>query len=135
VTDPAGNEWELYVSRIEAPQWKEGNPSGFGDDGPSAFDGPLFLLDIPLAVVGFLWSSIVVPLLRFAVLMPFAVVRGRRSHAARIDAICFYPDRETRTWTTTIDQVDSVLDEIAKGLEAGKIPQPAGAVYSGSETG
>ncbi len=42
-------------------------------------------------------------------------------------------DRETRTWTTTLDQVDSVLDEIVLGLQQGKVVQPTGAVYSGEQ--
>jgi hypothetical protein len=76
-----------------------------------------------------------VPLLRLILLMPFALVKGRRSHAARIEAMCFTPPPETRTWTITVDQIDSVLEEIVQGLAQGKVVQPVGAVYSGSRGG
>jgi len=136
VSDPSGQQWELYVSRVAPPSWSEGEGSELASSPPLSMPGAeLMLLTIPFAIVGFLWSSIIVPLARFVFLMPFAVVRGRRSHAARIEAMCFYPEPETRTWTTTIDQVDSVLEEIAAGLEAGKVVQPAGAVYLGSHDG
>jgi hypothetical protein len=141
VTDPEGDLWELYVSRIAAPDWREGgyNPwvDGLGGDPPSnPATAELMLLELPFAFVGFLWSSIVVPALRLLFLTPIAAVRGRRSHAARILAVCVAYSgggRETRTWTTTIDQVESVLNEIANGLEVGKIVQPIGAVYSGAQ--
>jgi hypothetical protein len=135
VTDPWGKEWQLFVSRFALPEWKEGEYNGWIDSGPSSrFDGPLFLLELPVALIDFLWSSILLPLLRILFLMPFAVVKGRRSQAARIEAICFFPSRETRTWTTTLDQVDSVVNQIALGIEEGKVVQPIGAVYSGSHT-
>ena len=134
VTDPQGQEWELYVSRVAPPAWKEGGYNSLVDS-PPILPGPLILLDLPLAFLGFLWSSILMPFLRFVLLTPFAVVKGRRSHSARIEAMCFYPEPETRTWTTTPDQVESVLDEIVLGLQEGKIVQPTGAVYSGSHEG
>jgi hypothetical protein len=132
VTDPSGQQWELYVSRAPLPAWKEGNNNGWNDD--PMFGGPAVLVELPLMLISFVWSSILAPLLRVLFLTPFAVVRGRRSQAAQIQAICWVPARETRTWTTTIDQVDSIVDEIATGIEAGKVVQPAGAVYSGSQT-
>ena len=140
VTDPAGQEWELYVSRVVLPAWREGGYNAMVDgpaidSGATAMGSELMLLDLPFAFVGFLWSSILVPLLRLIFLMPFALVKGRGSHAARIQAMCFAPPPETRTWTTTIDQVDSVLEEIVQGLAQGKVVQPAGAVYSGSQGG
>jgi hypothetical protein len=132
VTDPTGQEWELYVCRVELPEWKESYDS-WGED-PMPFTGPAALLELPLMLISFLWSSLLVPLLRLVFLTPFAVVKGRRSQAAQIQAICFFPYRETRTWTTTLDQVDSVLNQIALGIEVGKVVQPIGAVYSGSHT-
>jgi hypothetical protein len=134
VTDPQGQEWELYVSRVVLPSWKQGGYNGLVDNSSPA-DGELFLLEIPFALAGFLWSSILLPLTRFLFLTPFAIVRGRRSKAARIEAICLYPEPETRTWTTTVDQANSVLNQIALGLEEGKVVQPIGAAYSGSHPG
>ncbi len=133
VTDPSGQEWELYISRVALPEWKDGEYNSWGED-PMPFASPAILLELPIMLISFLWSSILAPLLRVVFLTPFAVVRGRRSHAAQIQAICFFPSRETRTWTTTLDQVDSIIDEIALGIEAGKVVQPVGAVYSGSQS-
>lgn len=130
--DPSGEHSGLFVSRTAPVGWKQG-----------VYDDPLgdsvgiegALVELPFMLVGFLWSSILMPMLRIALLGPFAVVRGRRSGAAWIRAVTLYGEsRETRMWTTTIDQVDGVLDEIALGLAEGKVVQPADAFYSGGTT-
>ena len=133
VTDPSGQQWELYVSRVALPAWRQGGYNGWLDD-PGPGDGRAFLLELPFALVGFVWSGLVWPALRFLCLFPGAVVKGRRSHAARIEAVSIYPEEETRLWTTTTDMVDSVLNQIALGLEEGRVVQPVGAVYSGSRS-
>ena len=69
VIDPWGREWELYVSRVAVPAWRDGD--GWLDDA-SPSDGPLFLLEIPVALVSFVWSDVLVPLLRLIFLTPFA---------------------------------------------------------------
>ncbi len=140
VTDPEGDQWELYLSRIPVPGWREGGYNSFLDSmGPEMLATPLtaelMLLELPFAFVGFVWSSLVVPALRLMCMTPYAVYKGRRSHAARIEAICFAYSGggcETRTWMTTIDQAESVLAEVAQGLEQGRIAQPLGAVYVGT---
>jgi len=135
VTDPTGETWELYVSRVALPAWKQGGYNSLLDEPAMGGGwGRDSVLELPFALIGFLWSSILVPFLRLLFLTPFAVVKGRRSQSARIQAMCFSGfDRETRTWTTTIDQVDSVLEEIALGLQQGKVVQPTGAIYSGEQ--
>lgn len=135
VRDPLGQEWELYVSRFVPPGWKQG---GGGMDGSLIVAprvGVLYAAAIPLALLGFIWACVLLPLIRFFILLPVAVVRGRRSQAVRIEAICFYPDREIRLWTTTRDQASSVVAQVAAGLEQGKVVKPLGAVYSGSRLG
>jgi hypothetical protein len=132
VTDPFGYEWELYVSRFVPPAWK-GDSDGSWHDDASPRDGPFLLLELPFVVVDFLWLSILRPVLRFALLTPFAVVKGRRTRAVRIEAICWFPSKERRIWTTTLNQSDSIVDEIAAGIAQGRVVQPMGAVYSGSE--
>ena len=72
---------------------------------------------------------------RFAALLPFAVVKGRRSRAVRIEAVNEFSRREVLLWTTTDGLVEGVLDEIVEGLAAGKVVQPVGAVYSGATGG
>lgn len=127
VSCPNGDYWELYTSKTALPSWRQRSGSdSFGD--PRAD-----LLALPFAVIGAIWGMLVAPLLRFAVLLPVAVVRGRRSRAVRIEAVRTFPDREVLLWTTTDGSVEVVLDEIAAGLAAGEIVHPEGAVYSGRE--
>jgi hypothetical protein len=135
VRDPAGQEWELYVSRVALPAWREAPSTALGSPPAGRIGAPLFVLGLPFAFVGFLWSGVLRPGLRFFVLLPAAAVKGHRSGAVRIEAICFFPGRESRLWTTTPDQVGSVLEEIARGLAEGRIVQPVGAVYSGIQLG
>jgi hypothetical protein len=137
VTDPAGTEWELYVSRYVLPEWRQGDYNSWVDEGPIETPqfAPLMLMQVPFMLLGFLWSAVISPLLRFVFLFPYAFVKGRRSRTARIEAICFGVEPETRVWTTTLDQLDSVLDTVALGLEEGRVAQPRGAVYTGSRRG
>jgi len=137
VRDPHGVEWELYVSRVAPPEWREA-PSGSFDFDPlpiPRLGAELFIVGLPFAFLGFLWGGVLRPALRFCLLLPGAVIKGRRSQAVRIEAISFFPGRERRLWTTTPDQVGSVFEEIARGLAEGKVVQPAGAVYSGIQPG
>lgn len=129
VTGPSGDYWEIYLSKTALPSWRQGRAGEvdlFGDPRLDVFS-------VPLAIVGALWSLLVVPLVRLVALLPVAVVRGRRSHAVRIEAVNNYPVREVLLWTTTDGFVDGVLDEIVAGLAAGRVVQPTAAVYSGRE--
>lgn len=132
VTSPSGDYWELYVSKVALPRWR-------GTDGDDVDPGGLLsstdavLFEIPLMIVAFLWANVLVPLARVAVLLPAAVVRGRRSRAVRIEAVKTFPHREVLLWTTTDESRQRVLDEIVAGLEQGRVVQPRGAVYSGAE--
>lgn len=130
VTGPHGEYWELYVSKTALPAWREGEAGAFEDGFP---DPRGDLLQLPLMLVSAVWGMLIAPLLRFVVLLPGAVVRGRRSRAVRIEAVSGFPQREVFLWTTTDDGVARVLDEIAAGLAQGKLVQPDGAVYSGRE--
>jgi hypothetical protein len=122
-----GDYWELYASKTALPSWRQrGGMDSWGD--PRADT-----LALPLAVIGAIWGMLIAPLARFLVLLPFAVVRGRRSRAIRVEAVRTFPDREVLLWTTTDGRLQGVLDEIAAGLAAGKVVQPEGAVYSGRE--
>jgi hypothetical protein len=123
-----GDYWELYASKTTLPSWRERG----GLDGTGDARADVVLL--PFAVLGALWGMLVAPLARFLVLLPIAVVRGRRSRAIRVEAVRTFPDREVLLWTTTDGRLEIVLDEIAAGLADGKIVQPEGAVYSGRES-
>jgi hypothetical protein len=129
VRGPSGDYWELYVSKTRLPPWRQGQS---GDS--SLTDDPFDAVGLLLALLGAIWSSFLLPLFRFFVALPFAVVKGRRSRAIRIEAVNHFPMREVLLWTTTEGQVKGVLDEIAAGLAEGKVVQPTGAVYSGVQT-
>ena len=125
VSGPGGDYWELYASKTALPTWREAGIHIRRSGDP--------ILDIPIVVFSVLWGILVAPLLLLLVLLPVAVVRGRRSRAIRIEAVRTFPEREVLLWTTTDGSVEVVLDEIAAGLAAGKVVQPEGAVYSGRE--
>jgi len=132
VASPSGDYWELYVSKTALPGWRSSDAGDTGIGQAGALP-QLALLELPLALVSFLWSGVLVPLVRMIVLLPVAVVRGRRSHAVRIEAITTFPERKALLWTTTDAHAPRVLDEIVAGLAQGKVVQPEGAVYSGTE--
>jgi hypothetical protein len=132
VSDPSGETWEIYVVRM-APIGQL-QPLSQGS-AASLMVRDEIVAAAPMALLSFIWSCLLVPLVRLLVRAPIAAVRGRRSHTVRIQAICFdVSSSETRTWTTTVDQADSVVEEIAAGLALGKTVQPDGAVYSGVTT-
>lgn len=130
VTGLHGEYWELYVSKTALPAWREREPAAveYGSGDPR---GDLF--ELPFMLVSAVWGMLIAPLLRFVVLLPLSFVRGRRSRAIRIEAVNGFPQREVYLWTTTVEGVERVLDEIASGLAVGKFVQPEGAVYSGRE--
>jgi hypothetical protein len=129
VRDPRGEWWGLYVTRTAMP--RDPNLPGPYARNTKLLDDPLemgLLAGSIVAVIKFLGRVTLKPLLRTS----FLYAKGRRSGAVRIEAVALYGPRQTKYWTTTPDQVDSVLNEIAEGLEAGKTVQPAGAVYAGT---
>jgi len=127
VSGPNGEYWEIYVSKLVLPPWREGK----GGDWESSGNGQFDLLSLPFAFLGALWAVLIAPLLRFLALLPLSLVRSRGTHAVRIEAVTGFPDREIYRWTTTDLAVDDVLDEIAAGLARGAFVQPDGAVYAG----
>jgi hypothetical protein len=130
VTDPNGRDWEIYVSRSELPKWR---PAGGDYDNTVSswwWLEPLAhtILLLPL----FLLYQIVVPLVRALAELPGIIVRGRRSGIRIVEAISFWPVKETYTWTTTGDHVERVVDQVARGLEQGEFAHPLGATFRGS---
>ena len=132
VTSPSGDYWELYVSKTALPAWKGTDADDINPGGMNT-GTDIGLLELPVMLLAFLWAQLLVPLARLAVLLPVAVVRGRRSRAVRIEAVTTYPQRQVLLWTTTDAYWRTVLDEIAAGLAEGKVVQPENAIYSGAE--
>lgn len=131
VTGPSGDYWELYVSKTALPAWRGTDADDFDPGGLNVTE--VGLIELPFMLLATLWANVLVPLARVAVLLPVAVVRGRRSRAVRIEAVTTFPTRQVLLWTTTDAYRQRVLDEIVAGLAQGKVVQPAGAVYSGAE--
>jgi hypothetical protein len=119
VTGHDGREWEIYLSRFESPGWKPRRRT------PSSRRG--FLL-APVAVV----RELVWPALRFAALLPWALVQARRSKQIHIDAVTFYPWPESQRWLTTTDHLDEVMVEVVRGLRIGELARPDEANFRGS---
>jgi hypothetical protein len=127
VNDPHGNVWELYTTRAAMPpdpnapdRYQHNTKLGAYDDSSLASTADFVFVELVELIFVKLPRSV------------FRYFQGVRSGAVRIEAISFYPGRETRYWTTTPDQLRSVLDEIAAGIAEGRIPQPTGAVYVGT---
>jgi hypothetical protein len=80
VLDPDGREWEVYVSRTVLPEWR---PAGSELPQPPGGGGPagvvLMAIDAVLSVLG----AVLVPLVRMAVALPLAWLRGRRATSYR----------------------------------------------------
>jgi hypothetical protein len=136
VSAPDGRRWEIYVSRFAPPRWTPGDYDSLADDygGIPVFAFArvlvlLVLIEIPL----FLVHNILLPLLRWLVTLPFAVVRGHRSGRIRVEAVSFFPWEESHLWTTTRDHVANVVEQVAAGLERGEVSKPLGAVFEGSQ--
>jgi hypothetical protein len=133
VTDPDGYFWEVRVSRVAAPRWKPGgyDAGGFRFGSHSYSRQARVGVGAIFAVVDFLVLDLLWPLLRFFIELPFAVVRGRRSQAYRVEARTFFPKRETYLWTTTEDHVERVAQQVIVGLKLGEFARPIGAVFVG----
>jgi hypothetical protein len=60
-----------------------------------------------------------------------ARLRRPRSTTVRIEAVTYYPRRESLLWTTSVDHAERVLRQISAGLEAGDIVRPLGGDFVG----
>lgn len=122
---PDGIEWEVYVSRYEPPRWRSNDH----------YDG--FVLARPYAAIetesplAYLWNQMLRPLLLLPIELARVAAKGSRSRVVRIEAITYYPRRESLLWTTTTDHAERVLRQISAGLEAGDVVRPLGGVFVG----
>ena len=129
VTDPNGRHWEIYVSRSELPKWR---PLDRDYDNTVDYWWWAPVLYMVLFLPLFLAYQVLVPLFRALFELPGLILRGRRSGIRIVEAITFWPAKETYTWTTTGDHVQRVVDQVARGLEQGDFAQPLGATFRGS---
>jgi hypothetical protein len=47
-----------------------------------------------------------------------------------IEAVSFFPARTAHRWTAPSDHVDTAVEQIARGLEAGELARPLGTNYT-----
>jgi hypothetical protein len=59
------------------------------------------------------------------------ISRDRERSEVRIEAITYYPRRESYLWTTSADHEERVLRQISAGLEAGDLARPLGCNFVG----
>jgi hypothetical protein len=132
VTDPGGREWEIYVLRYGQPSWQPGQYQSFADDFADSGlrMGLLFPIALLIDLASFVLHQVLVPAARFVVVLPVAVLRGKRGRKIWIEAISLdlAPYKEVIVWTTTPDQLERVLDQVTAGLAAGEVARPLGAV-------
>ena len=133
VTGPDGRVWEIYVSRFKTPGWKPSHYGSAADDFGGAFAlARLMLLFVIVEIPLFLVYCVLWPLLRFLVLLPWALARGIRSKEIRIEAVTFYPWPESHLWVTRNDRVEEVLLQVVRDLRVGEVSQPLAAEFRGS---
>jgi hypothetical protein len=124
VVDPDGVAWDIYVTRIRVA------------DAGQVFDAPdpsySAARDV-LGIVATIASEIVRLLVRLVMLLPFALVQSRFGITRRIEAIADWPEPVKRVWEVQGPPGKILLDEIARGLALGKVPEPPGARYLGEE--
>jgi len=121
IVAPDGRAWEIYVSRFRWPTWKPYRINAGG--------GIWQLLSIPVYLV----TEILWPLLRMLLTLPSAAFAAMRAETIRVEAISFIPWPEAHLWITTDDQLARILNQISYGLETGRVVQPIGADFRGSE--
>jgi hypothetical protein len=124
VVDPDGVAWDIYVTRIRVADARQ------PFDPPDPSFSPRW--DILMFVVT-IASEIVRLLVRLLMLLPFGLVRSRFGITRRIEAIADWPHPVKRVWEVEGPPGKVLLDEIARGLALGKVPEPAGARYLGEE--
>jgi hypothetical protein len=131
VVDPQGVAWDIYVTRVRV-----GDPGHVfeADDPPAGYGFGLASIGMMiLGLVGELANALLRGLVRLTMLLPVGLVRSRFGITRRIEAIADWPQRRTLLWTVEGPPGDLLLDEIARGIERGAPPSPAGATYLGEQ--
>jgi hypothetical protein len=124
VVDPEGVAWDIYVTRIHV------GDAGQLFDPPDPTGSPRWDILMFAATVA---SELVRVVVRLVMLLPFAVVRSRFGITRRIEAIADWPQPVKHVWLVEGPPGKVLLDEIARGLERGKPPRPAGVRYLGEK--
>jgi hypothetical protein len=134
VLDPEGTKWDVYVTRIAVgdpgTQYHEqdviGTPFAHGPIGGGLFPA---LTEFVFLVLG----GILRLVLRLVFFLPAGLIRSRIGMTWRIEAISDWPREVVRVWTVQGKPGKLLLDEIARGLALGKVPEPVGATYVGEK--
>jgi hypothetical protein len=127
--DPEGREWEVYVSRTQLPQWRTSEHELLPD--PVHYSALGVLLDAVFTILG----AVLLPLVRVVAALPSALWRSRKARVYRIEAITYWPHRQTQTWTTQPTDLEEALIAITAGIRKGIPARPACAIYLGQSEG
>jgi hypothetical protein len=126
VTDPHGHEWELYAYRFRLRDRRPSYDPGLAPDNPVGV--PAVNAEIALGVVdAALWALGLIPrvLVRLLWDIPRAALRVPGSDRWTIEAVSWYPQHTSRTWSTSRVERDGLLREIADSIRRG-VPPPGG---------
>jgi hypothetical protein len=104
VTSPDGREWEIHVTRLRLPEWRDSEHDPWSDPGGFAL-APIY------------W--IVLPLIRVLLLLPFAALRAVWSRDRWIEGTCHWPSEITIRWKTTSDRAEDAVDLLSQRLTHG----------------
>ncbi len=121
------------MNRFRGPRWRPrdyDSPADLMTWNWNSSGAVLLLLEIPLYV----YNCIVIPAFTYALSLPAAVVRSRRSRTWTVEAVCWWPHEQRFRWSVDAADRDRVTAEIAEAIGEGRWAQPAGAIFHGQET-
>jgi hypothetical protein len=139
VTDPDGREWELYVYRLRVRSRGATYDPGLAPDdivGGQPAASTYVQAEAALGVLdAVLWGVGLIPRLLVRVFwdIPAAALRVPGSSSWTIEAVSWYPQRTSRSWTTSVEWRDETLAEIADSIRRGVLPRPEHAAADPSE--
>jgi hypothetical protein len=131
VVDPEGVRWDVYVTRITVADtgslYDERN-----NDNP--LQSPEARIEANLIEGVFVaFGAVLRMAIRLVLLLPTGLMRSRFGMTWRIEAISDWPHELVRVWTVQGKPGQILLDEIARGLALGNVPEPVGATYLGEK--
>lgn len=127
VSDPTGQEWEIYAYRLKLPERHPPDPGLDDLGGVSWFS----IFTAPFDAVVWLLGHIPWLLVRIFFDFPLAAVRALGSDEWTIEGVTWMPHRQSYTWTTTREYRGQVLAQVEAGIAQGDIPRPRNAQFVG----
>jgi hypothetical protein len=128
LSDPDGRSWEVFEYRIRLPAGGDSHDPGLAPDQPVGITTGTAVYTEIEAGLGVIdaaaWLLGLVPSLLRRLLwdVPRAAVCARRCHEWTIEAVSWYPQHASYTWTATDEHRRQVARDVRDQLLRGQIP-------------